>query len=101
MTLESRAASMSQEEIVALLASHLELQRSHDDLARQVEWFRRQLFGTKSERRLVDAEGLQLTLGGLLRAEAAAVVEIEIAGHRRRRTTTEGNTEHESLSFDP
>jgi transposase len=101
MTLESRAASMSQEELVALLASHQELQRSHDDLARQVEWFKRQLFGTKSERRLVDAEGLQLTLGGLLRAEAAAVPEIEIAGHRRRRTTTEGIAEHDSLRFDP
>jgi transposase len=101
MTFESRAALMNREEIAALLAAHHELQRSHDELARQVEWFKRQLFGAKSERRMVDAEGLQLTLGGLVRAEAAAAPEIEITGHRRRMGSTDRSTEEQVLRFDP
>lgn len=91
---------MTPEEIAALLASHRELQRSHDDLARQLEWLKRQLFGAKSERRVVDPDAFQLTLGGLMRAEAAAVPEIEVAGHRRH-ATPEGNGGDETLRFDP
>jgi hypothetical protein len=53
MTLEERAASMSREEIVSLL-------KAYEELARQVEWFRRQLFGPKSERRLWGSENQQL-----------------------------------------
>ena len=45
MTFESQAESMSREEIVSLLKAHRELQQSYEELARQVEWFKRELFG--------------------------------------------------------
>jgi len=45
MTLEEQAATLSPAEIVALLAENTKLKR-------QEEWFQRQLFGRKSEKRL-------------------------------------------------
>ena len=43
MTLAEQAAALSQDEIVALLVQNA-------DLKRQLDWFKRQLFGQKSER---------------------------------------------------
>ena len=60
-----------------------------------------ELFGAKSERRLFDPNGRQLSLGELFRAEKAAAQEIEVAGHRRRAVAREKNTEEEALRFDP
>jgi transposase len=94
MTYESRAASMSQEEIVALL-------KAHDELTRQVEWFRRQLFGPKSERRLCGAENQQLTLGELYRSEVVERPQIEVPAHRRRRRDPIDEEEDQTLRFDP
>ena len=92
---------MSREEILALLQAHRELQQSHDELLRQVEWFKRQLFGPKSERRLFDPEGRQLTLGELYRSEATPV-EIQVPAHRRRRADPiDARSEDHELRFDP
>jgi transposase len=73
MTLAEQAAARSPDEIVALLAAPHELARqkadleAHNaDLTRQVEWFKRQLFGRKSERRLREPAAQQLPLAGLL-----------------------------------
>jgi transposase len=102
MTLESRAASMSREEIISLLKAHQELQQSYQVLARQVEWFRRQLFGPKSERRLWGTENQQLTLGELVRSEAAETAPVEVAAHHRhRRDPIDGRSEDPELRFDP
>ena len=46
---------MTHEDVAALLASH-------DKLTQHLEWFKRQLFGAKSERRWLDADGRQLAL---------------------------------------
>jgi transposase len=59
MTLEEQAATLSPTEIVALLAENAKLKR-------QVEWFQRQLFGRKSEKRLREPDPAQLTLAGML-----------------------------------
>src|SRR5215831_11491560 len=59
MTLQEQAAALSQRQIVALLEQNADLQR-------QVEWFKRQLFGRKSERRLLGPEAQQLPLAGML-----------------------------------
>lgn len=102
MTHESRAESMSREEIVSLLKAHEELQKSHDELARQVEWFRRQLFGPKSERRIWGSENHQLTLGELYRSEAGETPQIEVPAHRRRRhDPMEKGADDQPLRFDP
>jgi transposase len=59
MTLAERAAALSQTEIVALLEQNAGLKR-------QLEWFKRQLFGRKSERRLLGPDAQQLPLAGML-----------------------------------
>jgi integrase len=59
MTLEEQAAAFRPAEIVALRVENA-------DLKRQVEWFKRQLFGRKSERRLREPDAQQLPLVGLL-----------------------------------
>jgi transposase len=63
MTLAEHAAILSQAEIVALLEQNAALQR-------QVEWFKRQLFGRKSERRVREPDAQQLPLAGLLSAQS-------------------------------
>src|SRR5262245_64430090 len=64
MTLEEQAATLSAAEIVALLAENAKLKR-------QVEWFQRQLFGRKSEKRLREPDPAQLTRAGMLTTPVA------------------------------
>ena len=70
MTFDEQAATLDRKEIVGLLASHQQLTNSvnslttrNEELMRQLDWFKRQMFGSKSERRFVDADGRQLSLG--------------------------------------
>ena len=70
MTFDEQAATLDRQDVAKLLASHQQITTSfkdltdrHDELSRQLEWFKRQLFGSKSERRLVDPDGRQLMLG--------------------------------------
>lgn len=100
MDLNVQAARMSQDEIVTLLKAHHELKLSHDELAQQVAWFKRQLFGSKSERRLVDDPNHQLSLGEIRRAEGSAVTSIEVASHRRRRSGDGKGEDDRALRFD-
>jgi len=91
MTLAERAARLSQAEIVALLQQNEELVHQAADLQRQVEWFKRQLFGRKSERRLREPDAQQLPLAGLLPVPGAPAdappppTETVKAYHRRTR----------------
>ena len=64
MTWEDQAATLSPADIVALLAENAKLKR-------QVEWFQRQLFGRKSEKRLHEPDPQQLSLAGMLTAPVA------------------------------
>jgi transposase len=66
MTLEEQAATLRPHEIVAVLVRQRALQDQNAALKRQVEWFQRQLFGRKSERRLREPDPHQLSLSGLL-----------------------------------
>jgi transposase len=59
MTLEEQAATLRPTEIAAVLAENATLKR-------QVDWFKRQLFGRKSERRLRAPDPQQLSLSGML-----------------------------------
>jgi transposase len=95
MTLHQQAAALNQDEIVDLLQSHKELQR-------QVDWFKQQLFGSKSERRVVEDSASQLTLGASLNpAQSPSSTEptTAIASHtRRRRNGTSADSS--DLRFD-
>jgi transposase len=70
---------MSRDDIVALLVSHQELKQ-------QNEWFKRQLFGPRSDRRLFPENDRQLALGEALRpAETVLPATTAVEGHRRRK----------------
>ena len=56
MTFDEQAATMNREDVATLLSRF-------DEVTRQLEWFKQQLFGSKSERRLLDPEARQLALG--------------------------------------
>jgi len=100
MKIDEQAAAMERKDVVALLVSHQQLVARNDELNRQLEWFKRQLFGSKSERRLVDAEGRQLWLGEL-QAQDSPTPEagIPVAEHQRRRRQPEEANEG-GLRFD-
>lgn len=66
----------------------------------QLDWFKRQLFGQKSERRLVaDASG-QMSLGEVIDAgSAAAPAERTVAAHTRRPASKQPDAGDESVPF--
>ena len=88
MLIEQAAQRLTPREIVALLASHQVLEERVEQLTRQLAWFKKQLFGTKSERRLIEASPDQLCLGeALARPDSATVAAASarpIAGYTRR-----------------
>jgi transposase len=98
MTFEERAASMSQRDIVALLVSHQEQKQ-------QIEWFKRQLFGPRSDRRLLPENVRQLALGEQLetKEEVGSSPQTPVRAHHRRgpKQRLAGSPEESGLRFDP
>jgi transposase len=108
MTLEEQAAALSQAEVVALLRHNQELAQQTADLQRQVEWFKRQLFGRKSERRLREPDAQQLPLAGLLPARnvpadlpPSPTETVKAYQRRSRFASVDGTAEEPDLRFDP
>ena len=90
MTFDEQAATLDRKGIVGLLASHQQLTNSVDtltarnaELKRQLDWLKCQIFGSKSERRFVDPDGRQLSLGEWKQEDAPAS-EVTVAEHQRR-----------------
>jgi transposase len=106
MTLEEQAATLRPPEIVALLVQQRALQEQNTALKRQVEWFQRQLFGRKSERRLREPNPHQLSLSGMLTTPVPAADqpppprETVKAYQRRVRFTDADLPEERELRFD-
>src|SRR6476619_1932392 len=106
MTLEEQAATLRPPEIIALLVQQRELQAQNAALKRQVEWFQRQLFGRKSEKRLREPDPDQLTLAGMLTTPVAAAdqppppTEMVKAYQRRVRLTGTDVPDESELRFD-
>lgn len=81
------------------------LERKLESVTAQLEWLHRQVFGTRSEKRVVDAQGAQLHLGESLPIpEQLPPPSVrEVAGHKRRAPRGDfadvGNDES-SLFFD-
>jgi transposase len=101
MTWEEQAATLRPAEIVALLVENA-------DLKRQVEWFKRQLFGRKSERRLREPDPHQLSLRGMLTTPATPAdqppppTETVKAYERRMRFAAFADApDDRELRFDP
>lgn len=64
----TRAARLSPADIIALLQRQETLEAHNVELPRQNQWFKRQLCGRKSARRLLTPEARQLPLTGILPA---------------------------------
>ena len=90
---------MSRDEIVALLVSYQDLTQRFADIQLQLDWFKRQLFGTKSERHLSIDDSRQLTLGEMVVPETEPAPSIEVPAHRRIKARSAARDEGQ-LRFD-
>lgn len=95
------AAHYAPEQVVDLCRDLASTREQRDQLKQQLEWFKRQLFGSKSERRLKEVSGAQMSLGEL-GTDAQAGVEPKkqvIEQHTRKVSTRGGDDGAESLPF--
>lgn len=69
----------------------------------QIAWFKRQIFGQKSERRIIDGTDGQMSLGEAITqdqvAPAPAPTERPVAAHTRRAVPKKPDTSDDSLPF--
>jgi len=88
---------MSAAELAAVVRSQAEKIAA---LEHQLEWFRRQIFGQKSERFAPEADPSQMHLGETFPVPAAPAEERKpIAAHTRRKTQRDGAESGEELPF--
>jgi len=80
----AEAAQWAPERVVELARSHAALQREVETIQHQLEWFRRQLFGQKSEKRPLAPHPAQMHLGEFPLPEAPEAHDKPVAGHTRR-----------------
>lgn len=94
------AATFSPRQVVDLVGS---LSREVETLKHQLDWFKRQLFGQKSERRIIDGGDGQMSLGEALYEEQTTSppppLERTVAAHTRRPTTNKPDSGDDSLPF--
>ena len=101
---------MSQEQIISLLVLnnfHQEevrrYQAENSDLKRQVAWFKRQLWGRKSEKRILGSNSKQLSLGEDFSEEDAPPPPKETVKEyqrKRRKAPLEDSPDDTGLRFD-
>jgi transposase len=98
-----QAARFTPEQIVELLRSHTTLREEVSALKHQLEWFKRQLFGQKSERRIIESAPGQMSLGEALdQAQTGVAPEPKsrrIDAHTRRVTTKRPEADEDSVPF--
>jgi transposase len=108
VSFDEQAATLKHTEIVALLVAQQQLTASVDsltarnaELTRQLEWLKQQLFGPRSERRWVDADGRQLALGEW-REPVPPTSSVPVAAHERHVRPKQDPAESEDggLRFD-
>lgn len=107
MTFEQQAATLSRSEVAAFLAAHADLEASHADLQvlhaelkQQLDWFKRQLFGPRSERRAVSPEARQLWLGEMEPDDTEPTLGITVPEHRRHVSRTKSEVAEGTIRFD-
>ena len=94
---ETQIASLSPVEIRGIFQSQAQ---TIDALKHQLEWFKRQMFGTKSERLAVLENSQQLALQELaLSREPAATKVQSVAAHIRRASSDKSIGEADSVPF--
>lgn len=79
---EAELARSSPQQLVQMLRSR---DATIESLRAQLEWFKRQIFGAKTERYAVQPEGAQMHLGEMLPAPPGAPEAVrEVKPHQRR-----------------
>lgn len=96
-----QAARFTPQQIVEQSHRLASLSREVTTLKHQLDWFRRQLFGQKSERRIVEADAAQLSLGEALDAGegGAPPAARVVAAHTRRAPTQQADASAEAVPF--
>lgn len=100
--LEQQGAALAQRSF-ELEQQSFELEQRNAELAHQLEWFKRQLFGEKSERRLGPSDPRQLSLGEQLVDERPPTPQETVRQYQRRRgpkQPLEGSPDDSGLRFD-
>src|SRR5690606_8835575 len=87
MSSDQRVQELTSADVAALIKSHEALEGQGEQLKHQLDWFKKQLFGRKSERRLIEPSPHQLSLGENLVAGEVSVVpaQQQVKSHTRRR----------------
>lgn len=97
------AAQFTPEQVVGLALTNQQLAQQVSALQAQMDWFKRQIFGQKSERRLFDGEGRQLSLGEIVTAQtvsdAANALQDKSSPARQKAPVRSGAANAESLPF--
>ena len=97
------AAAYRPQQIVDLARSQFTLRQEVETLKHQLDWFKRQVFGQKSERRIIDGGEVQLSLGEAINPERTgeppSPVEHRVAAHTRRPATKQPDTGDDSVPF--
>lgn len=98
-----QAARLSPGEIVDLSRFNATLRDEVAALKHQLEWFKRQLFGQKSERRIVDVASMQMSLGEAMHpaqsATPPAPAERRVEAHTRKVATKQALSDEDSVPF--
>ena len=98
-----QAARMSPSEIVELSRSYATLSDEVAALKHQLEWFKRQLFGQKSERRIVDPASKQMSFGEAMDpaqpAPGLAPAERRVQAHTRKVSPKQADSDEDRLPF--
>ena len=94
------AAHLSPRQVVDLVGS---LSREVDSLKHQLDWFKRQIFGQKSERRLVEGADGQMSLGEAINLDQGVAPPPrpgrQVAAHTRQSTVKKPDTGDDGLPF--
>lgn len=98
-----QAAHFTPQSIAELLRSQAALRAEVSALKHQLEWFKRQLFGQKSERRIVEPVPAQMNLGeALSQAHTGVAPEPKsrrVEAHTRRLATKRPEADEDSVAF--
>lgn len=92
---------VTQEQVAELVQSNQLLQQQVEALTAQVAWFKQQIFGSKSERRIEQDDTLQLNLFADLEPTTEPEVPVKVVAQHKRRVRFKDETNEEpALFFD-